>query len=122
MNAIVALVAGGTLVVASAWGARAQDAPTQATTIEQRLNALERAVATLDTQLAREITRPSAAGGSAIALESRVTSLERTVERLAMDIQRAERLAESASRAASDAQRDAMRAEQTARDAAMRNR
>jgi hypothetical protein len=123
MNASFYLMAGAILAIASPWAARAQDATTPPTTIEQRLAALESAVAKLDTQLALEISRPSAAGGgSPIALESRVMSLERTVERLVTDVQRAERLAESASRAASDAQRDAMRAEQAARDAAMRSR
>jgi hypothetical protein len=102
-------------------GAHAQAAPAAPTTIEQRLGALEKAVATLDTQLSLEIARPDA-GGVNMSLEARVAALERTVDRLATDVQRAERLADSAARAASDAQRDAMRAEQSARDAAMRSR
>lgn len=106
------------LAPCSAYAQQGGGAPT---TVEQRLAALERAVATLDTQLSLEIARPEA-GGANMTLEARVAALERTVDRLATDVQRAERLADSAARAASDAQRDAMRAEQSARDAAMRSR
>jgi hypothetical protein len=108
-------------VLLATCGAHAQERPAAPTTIEQRLGTLERAVATLDTQLSLEIARPDA-GGANMSLEARVAALERTVDRLATDVQRAERLADSAARAASDAQRDALRAEQSARDAAMRNR
>jgi hypothetical protein len=109
------------LAAAPVCGTQAQDRPAPPTTIEQRLGALERAVATLDTQLSLEIARPEG-GGANMSLEARIAALERTVDRLATDVQRAERLADSAARAASDAQRDAMRAEQSARDAAMRSR
>jgi hypothetical protein len=109
------------LAAAPLCGVHAQDGPAPPTTIEQRLSALERAVATLDTQLSLEIARPDAGGANA-SLESRLAALERTIDRLTTDLQRAERMADSAARAASDAQRDAMRAEQSARDAAMRSR
>lgn len=113
--------AAAVLAGAAAWHAQAQDRPAAPATVEQRLGALESAVATLDTQLSLEIARPNAAGVN-VSLEARIAALERTVNRLAMDVQRAERMADSAARAASDAQRDAMRAEQSARDAAMRSR
>lgn len=121
MNATVFALVIGTLALATAWSAPAQQPPARTPTIEQRLGALESAVATLDTRLAREVARPGA-GPNATTLEGRMLALERTVDRLAADLQRAERLADSAARAASDAQRDAMRAEQAARDAAMRSR
>lgn len=120
MMAIIRLLLLGTTAALFVQGASAQGGAGAPTT-EQRLAALESAVATLDTQLSLEIARPRAAGGD-ITLEARVTALERTVERLAVDVQRAERLADNAVRAASDAQRDAMRAEQAARDAVMRSR
>jgi hypothetical protein len=97
--------------------------PAQRTTTEQRLAALEAAMATMDTRLGLERTRSGDdAGQTDVGLSSRITALERAVERLTTDLQRAERLADSAARAASEAQRDAMRAEQAARDAALRTR
>jgi len=100
----------------------AQEAPREGQTIEQRLAALESAVATVDTRLARETTRPGAAAESDLSLSARITAVERALERLTLDVQRAERLADSAARAASDAQRDASQARQDARDAVMRSR
>ena len=121
-TAIRLLTAGA--AVALAWIAFAQEPPpAQNATTEQRLAALEAAVATLDTRLGLERTRRADdAGQSDVGLSARITALERAVERLTADLQRAERLADSASRAASEAQRDAMSAEQAARDAALRAR
>lgn len=93
-----------------------------AATLEERVRALESAFATLDTRVARQPSRTGTTGESDIALSGRITELERAVERLASDVQRAERLADNASRAASEAQRAATSAQQAARDAAMRTR
>ena len=123
MSTIVRAVAAAGFAAALAWAAFAQEAPREQSPIEQRIAALESAVATLDTRLALERSRPGRdAGQSEVALSARVTALERTVERLAADLQRTERLADNAARAAADAQRQAMRAEQLARDAALRAR
>lgn len=123
MNTIVRTFAAASTVAALVSATHAQDAPSEQPTVEQRLEALETAVATLDTQLALERTRPGDDPGlTEAALSAKVTALERAVERLTADLQRAERLADNASRAAGDAQRQAMRAEQAARDAAMRAR
>jgi hypothetical protein len=110
--------------LALAWVGFAQEPPpAQSMTTEQRLAALEAAVATLDTRLGLERTRRGDdAGQSDVGLSARVTALERAVERMTADLQRAERLADSASRAAGEAQRAAMRAEQAARDAVLRAR
>jgi hypothetical protein len=110
--------------VALAWAAFPQQLPpAPGATIEQRLAALEAAVATLDTRLALQSTRAGDdAGRTEVGLSGRITALEREVERLTADLQRAERLADSAARAAGEAQRDAMSAEQAARDAALRAR
>lgn len=96
--------------------------PPQRTT-EERIAELEAAIATLDTRLALESSRqPTIGGESGLALQSRVTTLERNVERLTADLQRISRVAEQAARDAASAQRDAMAAQQAARDAAMRAR
>jgi hypothetical protein len=95
----------------------------QEPTIDERLTALETGLARLDTRLGLATARPpDSAGQSDLALVARITDLERSIERLTADIQRAERLADSAARAAADAQRTATSAEQAARDAAMRAR
>ena len=92
-------------------------------TTEERVTALESALATLETRFGLESTRqPNLGGESGLALQGRVTTLERSLERLAADVQRVERLAETAARDAGAAQRDAMTAQQMARDAAMRVR
>lgn len=104
---------------ALAWAA-AQPPPR---TIEERITSLETAVATLDTRLGLESSRqPNIGGESGLALQGRVTALERNLERLAADVQRVSRVAEQAARDAASAQRDAMAAQQAARDAAMRAR
>jgi hypothetical protein len=123
MNTIVRSLAVGMTVVALAWTTLAQDPPAESPTIEQRLAAVEAAVARLDTRLALAITRPGEdAGQTEVALAARVMALERSVERLTADLERAERLADNAARAAGDAQREATRAQQAARDAATRAR
>jgi hypothetical protein len=92
-------------------------------TTEERVAALESGLATLETRFGLESTRqPTLGGESGVALQSRVTTLERSLERLAVDVQRVERLAETAARDAAAAQRDAMSAQQMARDAALRAR
>jgi hypothetical protein len=95
----------------------------QPRTIDERIASLEAAVATLDTRLGLESSRqPNLGGESGVALQGRVTTLERNLERLAADVQRASRLADQAARDAASAQRDAMAAQQVARDAALRAR
>jgi len=101
----------------------AQQPRPQGQTIDERLAAVEAGLATLDTRLGLATARPQDnAGQSDAALAGRITTLERELDRLTVDIQRVERLADSAVRAASDAQRAATSAEQAARDAAMRIR
>jgi hypothetical protein len=92
-------------------------------TTEERVAALESGLATLETRFGLDSTRqPNIGGESGLALQARVTALERSLERLAVEIQRVERLADTAARDAVAAQRDAMTAQQMARDAAMRAR
>lgn len=123
MSSFVRPLAVGAAAAALAWLTVAQDAPDERPTVEERLAALETAVATLETRLNLERTRPGEnPAQTEVALAGRVTAIERTVERLTTDLQRAERLADNAARAAADAQREAQRAQQAARDAAMRAR
>jgi len=92
-------------------------------TPEERITALEKSLATLETRFGLESTRePNVGGVSGVALENRVTALERALDRLATDVQRVERVADMAMRDAANAQRDAMTAQQMARDAALRAR
>ena len=85
-------------------------------TIEERIAALESGLATLDTRFGLERARPADVGGeSGVALAGRVTALERSLDRLATDVQRVERVADAAARDAASAQRDAMEARQLAR-------
>jgi hypothetical protein len=89
-------------------------------TLDERVGVLERGFASLRTRFElRDTAVPSAAGG---ALEPRIAQLERSVERLVVDLQRVERQADMAYREASDARREALNAERAARDAAMRAR
>jgi len=98
-------------------------APSPARTPEERITALEKSLATLETRFGIESTRePNVGGVSGVALENRVTALERALDRLASDVQRVERVADTAMRDAANAQRDAMTAQQMARDAALRAR
>ena len=90
-------------------------------TAEERIDALEMGLATLETRFGLESTRePNLGGVSGLALEGRVTALERALDRLEMNVQRIERIADTAARDAASAQRDAMTAQQLARDAALR--
>lgn len=89
--------------------------------LDERVAALERMVATLDTRLDIR-TAPAPAGAGDFALTSRIERLEAALDRLTLDLQRVERMADNAMREASDARRSAMSAENAARDAAMRAR
>jgi hypothetical protein len=87
-------------------------------TIEERITALESELATLDTRFGLQSARPPDLGGeSGLALAGRVTAIERSLERLAFDVERVARVAETAARDAANAQRTA---EQAAREAALR--
>jgi methyl-accepting chemotaxis protein len=98
--------------------ARAQ--PGAPPTLEERVTALERQVARLDTRFEREsAVRPATADNNA-TLAARINQLERSLERLAADMQRVQRQADDASRAASQAARDAQSAQQLAREVSMR--
>ena len=90
--------------------------------LDERVAALERMVATLDTRLDIR-TAPAPPGAERdFALMSRIERLEAALDRLTLDLQRVERMADNATREASDARRSAMSAENAARDAAMRAR
>jgi hypothetical protein len=92
-------------------------------TMEERVASLESSLATLETRFGLQSARqPDFGGESGLALAGRVTAVERSLERLAADVQRVERLADTAARDAAAAQREATAAQQTARDAAMRAR
>ena len=92
--------------------------PRRAPTLEERVAALERSLASLDTRLGLERSRAGDdAGQTELALSGRIQALERTVDRLAADVQRVQRTADDALRAAGAAQRTA---EQAARDARLR--
>ena len=99
-------------------------------TLEERVTALERGLASVTTRFdIRESAVPPSQGGSQNmgAFESRVSNLERTIGQLQQELQSvqraadsAQRAAESASRDAGDARRTAQSAESTARDALLR--
>jgi hypothetical protein len=93
-------------------------------TIQERVTALEANVATIETRLGLESSRPSnlGTGESGVALAGRISALENSVQQLTADVRRIERLAENASREAGQAARAASAAEQAARDAALRTR
>jgi TolA-binding protein len=99
----------------------AQQQRPEGPTLDERLTALEAGLARLDTRLGLATTRPPDSAGQS-ELAARITELERTVERLATDLQRVDRLADNAARGAYEAQRTATSAEQAARDAALRAR
>ena len=98
--------------------------PLRAPTLQERVAELEANVATIETRFGLASARPSdlGIGESALALAARVDTLERSLERLAADVQRIERLADNAAREAAQARRDATSAQQAARDAATRTR
>jgi hypothetical protein len=95
-----------------------------AATLEQlteRVTALERLVASLDTRLAvvQESARPPPEpNGRPAAL--RIDDLERQMAQLRLDLSRLQTSVDSAARAAENAQRSATQAENTARDALFR--
>ena len=99
-------------------------------TLEDRVAALERGLASVTTRFGiREAAVPPSQSGaqSAAAFESRVSSLERSIGQLQVELQSVQRAADSAQRAADaasrdagDARRTAQSAESTARDALLR--
>jgi hypothetical protein len=101
-------------------------------TLEERVAALERGLASVTTRFEiRESAVPPSQSGAqnAAAFESRVSNLERSLDRLQQEIQNvqraadsAQRAADSASRDAGDARRTAQSAENLARDAQLRAR
>lgn len=102
----------------------------RAPTLEERVAALERGLASVSTRFdIRESAVPPAQSGAqnAVAFESRISSLERSIGQLQQQLQSvqhaadsAQRAADSASRDAGDARRIAQSAESTARDALLR--
>jgi hypothetical protein len=109
-------------IIAGALAASAQE-PRQPLTAEERIVALERQLASLETRFGLESTRPpNLAGETPAGLAARVDAVERSVERLASEVARVARVADNAARDASQAQRDASAAQQAARDAALRAR
>ena len=92
-------------------------------TMEERVDSLESALATLETRFGLESSRqPNLGGETGQALAGRVTTLERSLDRLSTEVQRVQRLADTAARDAANAQREAMTAQQLAREASMRAR
>ena len=92
--------------------------PAQERPLPERVLVLERAVAELEARVQTRSTVPSSTLPNAdIGLSSRVDQLERTLERLTVDVQGVERRADDALRQASQAQRMAEQAVQLARDA-----
>ena len=91
--------------------------PLRAPTIEERIVALERGLATIDTRFGMQSTRlPDLGGESAAGLAARVDAVERSLERLANDLQRVARVArDSGTRRGERAAR--RKREQAARDA-----
>jgi chromosome segregation ATPase len=93
--------------------------------IQDRLEALERLVVTLDTRLANQPTIPAGsrtALDSGVPLSSRLDRIERELSSLTMTLQRLERQVDTALRQAGQAERRAEQAERQARDAANRIR
>jgi hypothetical protein len=95
--------------------------PAKAPTLEERVTTLEKELASVSTRLGLRESL-AATGASDAGLAGRVAMLQRTLDRLAVDLQRVERQADAAARDASQARSDAMAAQQIARDAALRAR
>lgn len=109
-------------IVAGALAASAQE-PRQPLSTEDRIAALERQLASLETRFGLESTRPpNLAAETPAGLAARVDAVERSVDRLASEVARVARVAENAAREAAEARRDASAAQQAARDAALRAR
>src|SRR5262249_39766110 len=77
----------------------------RAVTIEDRVAALERGLASVTTRfdLRESAVPPATASPNAAVLEGRVNMLERTLERIQQEIQNVQRSADSAQRAADSA-------------------
>ena len=96
--------------------------PTSPPSLDERVTALERQVARLDTRFGIEnASRPGVTERSG-NLAARIDDLERSLARLTADLQRVQQRADDAWRTANQAERDAQAAQQTARDAALRAR
>ena len=96
-------------------------------TIEERVAALERGLASVTTRFDIREAAVTPAQSSGGALDARLSTLERSLERMQQDMQRleraadnAQRSADAASRAADDARRTAMDAERNAQNALLR--
>jgi hypothetical protein len=114
------------LALAASTGAHSQEAGRVdggPATLEERVETLERLVASLDTRLEARTGGARESGAlNEMLLAQRVEQLERVLAAIRSDLQRVERTAELAMRAADDAQRTAAAAERAARDAASRLR
>src|SRR5690606_23484587 len=115
---LMVLLVGPAVLTAGAQDDAASDAADE-TTLEARIEELERTVASLDTRLMTRTTGRNAELPSQL-LEQRVAQLERSFAMLRADLQRIERTADAALRTAADAQRTAANAEREARAAASR--
>ncbi len=94
-------------------------------TLEERVTALERGLASVTTRFdIRESATPPSQSGlqNTAAFESRLSNLERLVDRLQQEMQSVQRAADNAQRTADSASRTAQSAENTARDALLRTR
>jgi len=93
--------------------------------LEERLAAVERGLASLQTRFeVSPASVPGAVGpsGNSLTLERQLTDLQREIDRLNGSLERVERQADAAQREASQARRDALNAERVAHDAATRVR
>ena len=92
-------------------------------TLEERVTALEQAVASLDTRFGLRGSADALDGADrGVAILTRVNELERSLNGLRADLERIARQSDTALREASQARRDAMTAQQLARDAMSRSR
>jgi hypothetical protein len=120
---IARLAAAGALVYLSFAAAQppAQGPPAnRPPTLEERVAALERGLASVTTRFdIRESAVPQSQQGaqSSAVFDSRVSNLERSIDRLQQELQSVQRAADSAQRAADAASRDAGDARRTAQSA-----
>jgi hypothetical protein len=84
-------------------------------TIEERMDALERALASLETRFDIAATLGESRGPA--AEEARIMALERELERVVMELERVRREIDAAAREATQARREAAAAQQAARAA-----
>ena len=122
--AFAAALATGTSGAQPRGGAAQPTADEEASPLEaltERVTALERLVASLDTRFSalQAAPRPPEPGLSAA---QRIDDLERQVAQLRLDLQRLQTSVDSAQRTAEGAQRSATQAENTAREALFRSR